>query len=364
MSLQGKGFYIWKVRECENGDSQAIANVAAQAGLSHVMIKLADGTYSYNLDATGADLIPPLVGALHNRGIQAWGWHYLYGDDPIGEANKAIQRITQTRVDGYVLDVEKEFKQPGRDIAAVKFMDRLRSAYQELPLALSSYRFPSYHPQVPWKEFLDRCNYNMPQVYWVQANNPAEQLARCVREFQSIIPYRPIIPTGSAYKSGGWQATPEQATVFMKAALKLNLTAANFWEWANCRRYLPDVWRAIAKSTWSSTPAPVDISQQYIAALNSRDISQVVNLYIPNALHINAARTIQGVPAIRTWYQTLFSKILPNAKFALTGYTGNGNTRHFNWTATSSNGKVRNGNDTLGLLDGKIAYHYTFFDVD
>ena len=364
MSLQGKGFYIWKVRECENGDSQAIANVAAQAGLTHVMIKLADGTYSYNLDPTGADLVPPLVGALHNRGIQAWGWHYLYGDDPIGEANKAIQRITQTRVDGYVLDVEKEFKQPGKDIAAVKLMERLRSAYPDLPLALSSYRFPSYHPQVPWKEFLDRCNYNMPQVYWVQANNPAGQLARCVREFQSIIPYRPIFPTGSAYKSGGWQATPEQVISFMETALKLNLTAANFWEWANCRRYLPDVWRAIARFSWSSTPAPVDISQQYIAALNSRDISQVVNLYVPDALHINAARTIQGVAAIRTWYQTLFSKILPNAKFDLTGYTGNGNTRHLNWTAISSNGKVRNGNDTLGLLDGKIAYHYTFFDVD
>jgi hypothetical protein len=364
MALQGKGFYIWKVRDCENGDSRAIANVAVQAGLTHVLIKLADGTYSYNLDSTGADMVPPLVGALHNQGVQAWGWHYLYGDDPIGEANKAIQRITQTRVDGYVLDVEKEYKQPGKNTAAEKFLDRLRSAYPDLPLALSSYRFPSYHPQVPWREFLDRCNYNMPQVYWVHSNNPAAQLLRCVREFQSIVPYRPIIPTGSAYKSGGWQATPEQVTSFLAAAVQINLSAANFWEWSNCRRYLPEVWEAIAKFPWAADPAPIDITQQLIAALNSRDINQIVNLYTSNALHINAARTVQGEAAIRSWYQTLFSKVLPNAKYYLSGYSRTGNTRNFNWTAVSSNGTVRNGNDTLGLLDGKIAYHYTFFDVD
>lgn len=364
MKLQGKGFFIWKIRECESGDIQAIASLAAQAGLTHVLIKIADGTYSYNLDPSGVDLVPGLVRALHDRGIQAWGWHYIYGNDPVGESNKAIQRINQTGVDGFVIDVEKEFKAPGRDLVAVRFMDRLRTAYPDLPVALSSYRFPSYHPRIPWKEFLERCNYNMPQVYWVLAHNPSDQLINSVREFQGVIPYRPVIPTGSAYKSGSWQATPEDVVSFLKTAQELNLSAVNFWEWSNCRRYLPGVWNAIAQYNWAAGPAPKDIVHRYIDALNSRNINQIINLYAPNAVHINASRTVQGIAAIRGWYETLLSQVVRNGVFSLTGFSGSGNSRHLTWTAKSETGNVRNGNDTLGLLDGKIGYHYTFFTVE
>jgi len=55
--------------------------------------------------------------------------------------------------------------------------------------------------------------------------------------------------------------------------------------------------------------------------------------------------------------------VLPNATFELTGYSGTGNSRHLTWTATSSAGQVTNGNDTFGLMNGKIGYHYTFFTV-
>ena len=50
MSLKGKGYWIWKIPSCENGDANAIANVAAAAGLTHLLIKIADGTNSYNID--------------------------------------------------------------------------------------------------------------------------------------------------------------------------------------------------------------------------------------------------------------------------------------------------------------------------
>ena len=59
----------------------------------------------------------------------------------------------------------------------------------------------------------------------------------------------------------------------------------------------------------------------------------------------------------------MFSQLLPNGVFTLTGFTGTGSSRHFTWTAVSSQGKVQNGNDTLGVTNGKIAYHYSFFNV-
>jgi len=125
MSLEGKGFFIWKIRDCENGDRNAIANLALQANFTHVLIKVADGIYGYNIEPNGTDLAPPVVRALQSKGLQVWGWHYLYGDNPIGEANKAIQRIDQLNLDGYTLDVEGEYKEPGKRLAARNFMDLL-----------------------------------------------------------------------------------------------------------------------------------------------------------------------------------------------------------------------------------------------
>lgn len=362
MSLQGKGYFIWKILECEGGNVTAIANLAQQAGFTHLLIKIADGIYSYNV-ASGNDLVPPLVRALHNRGIQAWGWHYLYGDNPTGEADRAITRLRQTGVDGFVLDVEVEYKEPGKSRAATLFMDRLRSAFPNLPLALSSYRFPSYHPQVPWRQFLEGCDYNMPQVYWQMAHNPADQLRRSVQEFQALTPFRPILPTGAAYVSGSWSPSPQEVIQFLQTAQSLNLSAANFWEWSNTRRFLPKVWEAVRDHNWGAAPQPTDISHQYIAALNSHDPAAVVALYGDNAVHVTAARTIQSLPAIRTWYQYLFSQLLPNGAFTLTGYSGVGSSRHFTWTAVANTGQVLNGNDTFGLLNGKIIYHYSFFTI-
>ena len=364
MALQGKGFFIWKIPNVENGDPTAIASLAGAGNYSHVLVKIADGSGPFNIDnARGIDLVPPVVQALRRRGIQAWGWHYVYGNDPTGEANRAIQRLTQLNLDGYVIDAEGEYKQPGKAAAARKFMGLLRQAFPSLPVALCSYRFPSYHPQLPWRDFLELCDYNMPQVYWQNSHNPGDQLTRSVTEFRAMTPYRPIIAAGSAYKSGAWSATPADIQSFLRTAQDLNLSAANFWEWSNCRSYLPEVWQAVQEYPWSNLPPPQDITQQYIAALNSHDPNLVVGLYNPTAVHVNAARTIQGVTAIRSWYQTVFNQLLPNASFTHTGFTGAGSSRHFTWTAVSSAGTVSDGSDTLGLVNGKIAYHYTFFTI-
>lgn len=362
MSLQGKGFFTWRIPDCENGDANAIAALAHTGNLTHILLKIADGIYSYNIDTNGVDLVPPVVAALRSLGISPWGWHYIYGDNPLGEANKAIQRIQETGVVGYVIDVESEYKDPGKDAAAVLFMDRVRSVFPNLPIALSSYRYPSYHPQIPWEEFLSQVNYNMPQVYWIYNHNPAEQLIRSVSEFQAMTPYRPIIPTGSAYQAGGWAPTVADINEFLATAQSLNLGGANFWEWSNCRRYIPEIWDAISAYQWSVEPI-TDIAQQFIQALNTHDVSTVMGLYTPTAVHVTAARTVQGSDAIRTWYQSFFTNLLPQATFTLSSFTGTGSSRHLTWTAVASTGKVLNGNDTLGLVSGKIAYHYTFFTV-
>jgi hypothetical protein len=271
--------------------------------------------------------------------------------------------MTTLDLDGYVVDAEREFKEAGKAEAARTFMSRVRTGLPDAIIALSSYRFPSYHPQFPFQAFLEKCDLNMPQVYWLLSHNPGETLLRTLNEFQAITPIRPIIPTGSAFKQSSWSPTTADMLDFLQTARSLNMDAANFWEWANCRTNLPDIWNEIKDYEWPVTPPPLDIAQRYIQALNSRDPDQVIAFYLPNALHVTSARTLNGLQNIRNWYSNLFSTVLPGASFTLTSFTGNGNTRYLSWTACSSAGNVLNGSDTFGLLSDLIAYHYTFFTV-
>lgn len=359
---QGKGFFIWQIPYCEKGDPQAIADLAHQAGLTHLLIKVADSAYGYNI-YEGVDLVPPLAQKLRQRGIEVWGWHFIHGDNPNGEANKAIERVSTLKLDGYVIDAEGPYKQRGKSAAATKFMMRLREGLPELPIGLSSYRYPSYHPQLPWREFLEGCDFVMPQVYWKFADNAGEQLARCVREFQALPPSRPIVPTGAAFTEHGWNPSTDEILDFLDIVRKLNLPGVNFYSWDSCRARLPEIWRTIRDYDWDAPPSPPDISTQYIAALNAGDPLQVIKLYNPDAVHITATRTVQGTKSLRIWYQTLFSSLLPNAEFTLSGFTGGDNFRHLTWTAISDMGAVHNGNDTLGIHEGKITYHYSFFTI-
>jgi hypothetical protein len=254
--LNGKGMYIWQVARTEGGDPATIADLALAARFTHVIIKIADGTSSYNLSSTGADLVAPLANALKARGIEPWGWHYVYGDNPSGEASKAAQRIRETGVVGYVIDAESEYKQPGKAQAATTFMNALRNALPFFPVGLSSYRYPSLHPELPWQEFLSRCDYALPQVYWVQAHDPANQLTRCLNEYRAMTTL-PIIPTGAAFSEGNWAPTTTDIVQFLDAARVNNLTGANFWEWYPARQ-LPGIWNTIAGYDWPvASPPPV-----------------------------------------------------------------------------------------------------------
>ncbi len=103
--IEGKGYFIWQIARTESGDIGSIVNLAMVSGLTHVLIKIADGTGAYNVSATDGDLVPPLVEALGVKGIQSLGWHYIYGNAPADEADRAIQRVQETGVVGYVISM-------------------------------------------------------------------------------------------------------------------------------------------------------------------------------------------------------------------------------------------------------------------
>jgi hypothetical protein len=357
-----KGFYIWKIPNCENGDPESIALTAYNAGLTHVLIKIANGIYNYNYDtSTKKDLIEPVADALHKRNIKVWGWHYVFGDLPIDEAKTAIQQINRLPLDGYMIDAESEYK--GKYTPCRIFMKELRSALPDFPIALSSFRYPKIHNDLPWKDFLTYCDFNMPQVYWEQSHNPAYQLERSLNEFQTVVePFRPIIPTGVAYCAGGWCPSSSEIIEFMNQAVSLKMSAVNFWSWDYCRIKLPQLWETIAAFNWPSSPNPEkDLTEKFISSLNSRNISAVLALYTDDAVHINANRTIQGQSSLRAFYDDLLNKIFLDASFEIIDTNGNDQTRHFIWRAIKDSNETARGEDTIGISADKIIYHYSSY---
>lgn len=380
MTVEGKGFFIWRILNCEGGDAEAIASKAEDANLTHVLIKIADTRYPFGYDRNNNDLVPSVTQALKNRGIQVWGWHYVKGNDPSGEARVAVARTTELQLDAYVIDAEHEYKWRGKDAAARQFMADLRQGLPNHPIALSSYRFPTYHRELPWSAFLEKCDFNMPQVYWEQAHNAGAQLERSVGEFDDtrLVGYqRPVIPTGSAYGAGGWVATANDQEVFYQKAVELGLTAANTysWDWATSSGH-HDLWDAVARFNWPIStivepnvvaPAPTmpnvpnDPLHNYIEALNNRDIDSIASLYHENAGHVNAQRLLLGIQSIKNWYHDLLHEVLPAGTFAIDQVRGTGSSWTFNWTFHSPSGQLAGGKDTLGMRQGRIQYHYSSF---
>lgn len=364
MALTGKGFFIWKIKDCQGGNADAIAQEAYKAGFSHVLIKIADGPYAYNWDTVNnVDRIPPVVAALRKYGMQVWGWHYIYGNNPVAEANKAVSQVKKYNLDGYVIDAEGEFKQTGMDVAAKTFMTTLRAGLPSLPVALCSYRWPSYHPQFPWKIFMEKCNLNMPMMYWMGAHNPGAQLKRCVQEFQAMTPVLPIIPVGPAFIEAGWSPTVADEVEFFNTIVSLGLPAFNFFSWDECRRDLPAIWTAISGMKTSGAPVgDAYYPQLLMSALSSPTHGLFIELYDTYAVMVLSNKTIKGRAEIVNYYDA-FNLTFPSGQYTLTGFVKNDNAYTLTWTAVSGSKKISDGRDTIGIRNGKCVYHYRSFSV-
>src|SRR3990167_7879928 len=100
----GKGFFAWQIKAISGGDMQQIAAEAWLLGLSHGSVKVANGVNSYNLRlGLFDDLIPALQAALAPGGVELTGWVYVYGNDPAGEALRAIERAKKFKMTSLIV---------------------------------------------------------------------------------------------------------------------------------------------------------------------------------------------------------------------------------------------------------------------
>lgn len=240
----GNGMYLWQLERCTGGNPAAMADLAVRSNLKWVAIKIANGILPFGKAA----LNQAAVSAFRDRGLQVWGWHYVYGHLPQKEAEVAARQVDELDVDGYVIDAEEEYKLPGKDVAAKTFMNTLRPLVKK-PIGLTAYRYPSYHPEFPWNVFLPRVDFNSPQVYWIKAHNPGYQLHRSVSEFRKRMPNQPIIPLGAAFTEQSWNPTKTDILEFRKVAADLGLPGYGWWEWYHAETKNPMWWEAATQDT-------------------------------------------------------------------------------------------------------------------
>ncbi len=389
MALNGKGIYLWQIQRVAGGDPAAIANMAAAANLTHVLIKVADGRYGYGFSA-GKDLVPGVVAALRAKGIQPWGWQYVYGADHKAEAQKAIDRIKGLGLAGFVVNAEGQFKAKGMADIARKYMKLLRAGVGNFPIGLSTYRYPTVHYQFPFGVFLEYCDYNLPQIYWIESVNPAQQLKKSYDEYKAIKPWRPYIPTGAAFAQGNWTVTPAQINEFLAKARAMQLPGANFWEMGAAKENGGKLWKTIRGYNWSTgtsitpaptpgeeepapapapapTPAPApqprpDILNRFLTALNSQNANKPTQLYEKNTSKLFAGnKKYKGRAEIFAFYNKLFKNVMPKATFSYRTWSWKGNVYKANWKAISG-GKSWTGSDTIIMSTANpnlIDQHYT-----
>lgn len=268
MNALGKGVQVWNLTAAYLDTAARIADL----GFSWVAMKAADGPDAWNGSYIGA-----FVAELRRRNIKPWGWQFVYGKNRLGvslaamESGRAITSIKQYDLEGWVVDAEGRYDAKGMGGYANTYMTNLRASYPALPIGLQSYRWPSVHPDFPWTDFLRYMSFHAPQVYWIGAHNPGDQLRRSVKELQALKDL-PVIPTGAAYADSNWPTGPsvDEINQFNATAKELNLPGLIWYSWdedIKCIGTQAD-WRAAIKShDWGSgSPAPVMSWSQYITA--------------------------------------------------------------------------------------------------
>ena len=391
MPLHGKGFFCEDLQACEGGDPAAILAAARTAGLTHVVVKIADGTRPLGRDPSGNDSLLPFVSVLMQGGIVVWGSQPVYGEDPAAEAQAAVERLLDLGLAGFVVRPGPAYQVAGRERAARLYLHSLRGAVN-LPLALSAYCFPQYHPRFPWTAFLEGCDVHMPQVFWEAAHDAGAQLRESHRQCDALPSARPFVPVAAAYgPSGSWSPRRADLADFLDAACRLDLPAVDFFSWESCRANLPELWETItafqcpagtspAPQTVEENPAvpaipepsnvtgpvatpavqpaspsdPDDFSRQFLSALNSRQPARLAALYASGATCVRADRILHGKAEIQADYATFFADLPLEATFSLVNVGIQGMVRTLTWKAGTLNVLT-----TVVVEAGKITQDYT-----
>jgi hypothetical protein len=220
-ALDGLGMWIWYVSKSDGGDLATIAAHAHQAGVTTLFIKSSDGSTNY-----WSQFSSQAVATLKAQGLHVCAWQYVYGTQPTGEAQLGAEAASNG-ADCLVIDAESEYE--GRYGAAQTYIQALRAAVgPTFPIALASFPYVDYHPQLPYSVFLgpSGAQFNAPQMYWHEIGTTVDRVYSHTFTYNRIYA-RPVAPLGQTY--GG--TPPADIFSFRQYAQAYGAAGLSFWDW-------------------------------------------------------------------------------------------------------------------------------------
>jgi hypothetical protein len=250
-SLRGKGMWVWRFRQSEGGDAEAIVARAKAAGLRQLWVRVGDSRDGFY----AADVLSELVPRAHGAGLSVIGWGFPYLWDPVADARWTAEALAWrgphgAGLDGFSPDIEmaSEGVQLTERRARV-YLGLVRQANPERLLVATVYpprdRVWAVYPYAAIASYVDAF---APMVYW-GCTEPGEAATQALERLASL---RPVHLIGQGYDmadEGGRSGAPGAAEThrFLDVARRGGALGASFWVWQSIG---PEQWNAMAAFPW------------------------------------------------------------------------------------------------------------------
>jgi hypothetical protein len=308
-----QGMWIWYLSKSDGDSIPAIAAQAKAAGVGTLYIKSSDGPTNFWTQFT-----PTMVQEVHAQGLKVCAWQYVYGNEPVGEAELGAEAVADG-AECLVIDAESEYE--GRYGAAQTYIDTLRAKIgATYPLGLASFPFVNYHESLPYSVFLgpDGAQFNVPQMYWKDIGTTVATVYADTFE-QNLVYGRPICPLGQTFEN----PSATELVAFRSDAVPYSGCPASFWDW---QETTATGWAALAAplETAAAIPQPEATSpllkegakgdqvlwlQEHLAsAIPSQEVTGVFNA--ATQTNLESFQTSHGLPATGETDATTWGEVL------------------------------------------------------
>jgi Putative peptidoglycan binding domain len=213
--------WIWYLTKSDGGSVPTILSRARAAGVVTLIIKSSDGANYWS------QFSPGLVRELRAGGMQVCAWQYVYGTNPIAEADMGA-RAVRAGAQCLIIDAEAEYE--GRYASAASYLHQLRRLVgSHYPVGLASFPYVDYHPAFPYSVFLGPggAQFDMPQMYWLEIGRGVGTVFRHTYTDNRIYG-RPIYPLGQTYGS----PLTGDIELFRGLAVRYGSPGISWWDYA------------------------------------------------------------------------------------------------------------------------------------
>ncbi len=218
--LAARGMWIWELSSSNGGNLGSIIARARLNGMTTLLIKSGDGS------GTWSQFNRSMVSTFHRAGLNVCAWQYVYGNNPVGEAQVGAAAV-RNGADCLMIDAESEYE--GKYVSAQTYMSTLRRLIgRNFPLALAGFPYVDYHPGFPYSVFLGPggAQYNAPQMYWRDIGVSVDTVFAHTYAFNRMYG-RSIVPLGQIYNS------PPAGDIlrFRQVSRAYGAPSVSWWDW-------------------------------------------------------------------------------------------------------------------------------------